>query len=291
MILTTRRLILREFVPEDWRPVLGYQSDPRYLRYYEWEGRTEADARAFVQRFLDWQAEEPRLRFQLAVTLARDGRQIGNCGVRLERADALVGELGYEIAPTCWGLGYATEAARAMVHFGFQELGLHRIWGHTVAENIASQRVMEKLGMCHEGRLRENERFKGRWWDTVIYGILAREWQKFREKEAAMPSQEVDQEKVAGALPDVIQRLIASLEAGQTFDEGINAVAASRENVLADAFGAMMAEVQEGVSRREAIRNMAERLDVPELTALIEDLVEADEEGAPIAEVLKAQLK
>ena len=291
MILTTRRLILREFVAEDWRPVLSYQSDPRYLRYYEWEERTEGDARAFVQRFVDWQMEEPRLRYQLAVTLARDGRLIGNCGVRLERAGALVGELGYEIAPTHWGLGYATVAARAMVRLGFQELGLHRIWSHTVAENLASRRVMEKLGMCCEGRLRENERFKGRWWDTVIYGILVRDWQEAREKEATMLSQEVNREQILEALPGVIERLIASLEAGQTFDEAVNEIASTADNVLAEAFGAMMAEVQQGVPRREAMQKMAQRLDVPELTALVEGLVGADEEGKPIAEVLKAHLK
>jgi RimJ/RimL family protein N-acetyltransferase len=292
MILTTRSLILRDFTAEDWRPVLGYQSDPHYLRYYEWAGRTEAEVQAFVQRFLDWQAEEPRLKFQLAVTLAGDGRLIGTCGVRLERAAAQVGELGYELAPTFWGLGYATEAAREMVRFGFEELGLHRIWGDTVAANDASRRVMEKLGMCCEGQLRENKRFKGRWWDTVIYGILAREWQQAREKEATMLSQEVDQEQIVGALPGVIEQLIAALEAGQTFDEAIKKVAATPDNAfqLAEAFGAMMAEVQEGVPRREAIQNMAARLDVPEVTALIEGLVEADEEGAAIIEVLRARL-
>jgi ribosomal-protein-alanine N-acetyltransferase len=291
MILTTRRLSLREFVAEDWRLVLSYQSDPRYLRYYEWAERTEGDARAFVQRFVDWQMEEPRLRYQLAVTLTRDGQLIGNCGIRLERAEALVGELGYEIAPSHWSLGCATEAARAMVGLGFQELGLHRIWGHTVAENLASCRVMEKLGMCCEGRLRENKNFKGRWWDTVIYGILVRDWQGTRETEATMLSQEVNQEQISEALPSVIERLIESLDAGQTFDEAINEIAATPDNVLAEAFGAMMAEVQDGVPRREAIQKMAQRLDVPELAALVEGLVGADEEGKPIEEVLKAHLK
>lgn len=176
MKLTTERLILREFVAEDWPAVLAYQSDPRYLRYYEWTERTEADARSFVQRFVEWQAEEPRLKYQVAITLAEDGTLIGNCGVRLAEAGAEVGDLGYEIAPATWGRGYATEAAEAMVRFGFEELGLHRIWSHTVAENAASQRVMEKLGMRCEGRLRETQWYKGRWWDTVVYGILEEEW-------------------------------------------------------------------------------------------------------------------
>jgi ribosomal-protein-alanine N-acetyltransferase len=288
MILTTQRLILREFVAEDWPPVLSYQSDPRYLRYYAWKKRTEADARAFVQRFLDWQGKEPRLKFQLAVLVAKDGQLIGNCGVRLDRAEALVGELGYEIAPTHWGLGYATEAARAMVSFGFEELGLHRIWGYTVAENVTSRRVMEKLGMAYEGRLRENERFKDRWWDTVICGILAREWQETREKEAVMPSLELNQVQIQEALPGVFEQLIVSLGAGQTFDEAISRVAAMPDNVLAEAFGVMIAEVQEGASRREAMQRMSQRLDVPELTALTEGLVQADEEGTPIVDVLRA---
>jgi ribosomal-protein-alanine N-acetyltransferase len=176
MKLTTQRLILREFAAEDWPAVLAYQSDPRYLRYYEWTGRAEADVQAFVQRFLGWQAEEPRSKYQLAITLAGDGRLIGNCGVRLAEAGAEVGDLGYEIAPAYWGQGYATEAARAMVRFGFEKLRLHRISGQTVAENVASQRVMDKLGMCCEGRLRETQWYKGRWWDTVVYGILAEEW-------------------------------------------------------------------------------------------------------------------
>lgn len=106
-----------------------------------------------------------------------------------------------------------------------------------------------------------------------------------------MPSQEVNREQIVGALPGVIEQLIASLEAGQTFDEAISAVVATPDNALAEAFGAMMAEVQEGVSRREAIQKMAQRLDVPELTALIEGLVKADEEGTSVVEVLKVQLK
>lgn len=176
MKLTTQRLVLREFVAEDWPAVLAYQSDPRYLRYYEWTERTEADVLTFVQRFVDWQTEEPRIKYQLAITLPEDGRLIGNCGLRLAEAGAKVGDLGYEIAPIYWGQGYATEAATEMLRFGFGELGLHRIWSHTVGENVASQRVLEKLGMRYEGRLRETQRYKGRWWDTVVHGILAEEW-------------------------------------------------------------------------------------------------------------------
>ncbi|MGD8794181.1 MAG: GNAT family protein [Anaerolineae bacterium] len=176
MVITTPRLVLREFVKDDWPAILAYQSDPRYLQYYAWTGRSGDDVRAFVARFIDWQRASPRYRFQLAITLAASGRLIGNCGLRLDEAAGREGELGYELDPAHWGQGYATEAAGAMVRLGFEELDLHRIRAWTVAENAASRRVLEKLGFRLEGLLRENRWFKGRWWDTALYGILESEW-------------------------------------------------------------------------------------------------------------------
>lgn len=176
MLLTTARLILREFVAEDWPAVLAYQSDPRYLRYYHWTGRTPAEVQAFVGMFLAQQQVEPRLKRQLAVTLKDTGELIGNCGLRLDTADAIQGDMGYELNPNHWGHGYATEAARAMVNVGFATLGLHRIWSWCIADNVASARVLTKVGLQLEGRLRENEYFKGRYWDTLMFGLLAAEW-------------------------------------------------------------------------------------------------------------------
>lgn len=176
MIRVTSRLVLREFVPDDWRPVLAYQSEPDYLRYYSWTGRTPADAQAFVQQFIDWQREEPRYRYQLAITLPETGELIGNCGLRLEHPGAQEGDIGYELAPAYWGNGFATEAARSMLALGFGELRLHRIWAWCIAENTGSARVLEKIGMQREGHHRDKEWFKGRWWDTYTYAMLAREW-------------------------------------------------------------------------------------------------------------------
>lgn len=172
MFLYTPRLILRDFVAGDWPAVLAYQRDPRYLRLYEWEDRTEDDVKRFVQMFVDQQRDQPRTRFQLAVTLKADGRLIGNCGIRLNGVDSHAAEIGYEVAPDEWGRGYATEAARAIVRFGFEELGLHRIGAWTVADNTASIHVLEKLGMTLEGRLRDYERYKGRYWDVLMYGMI-----------------------------------------------------------------------------------------------------------------------
>jgi len=92
----------------------------------------------------------------------------------LERRE---GNIGYELDPVYWGRGYATEAARAILAFGFQDLGLHRIWADCVAENTSSAHVLEKLGMRREAQFREREYFKGRWWDGLVYAILDYEWQ------------------------------------------------------------------------------------------------------------------
>lgn len=176
MMLTTERLLLREFAEDDWQAVLAYQSDPRYLRSSSWTHRTEEDAREFVRRFIAWREEQPRAKFQFAIVLPEEGRPIGNCGLRMAAPDARQADIGYELDPRHWGRGYATEAAHALLAFGFGELGLHRAWAQCLAENAASARVLEKLGMRREGHLRENEWFKGRWWDTLLYAILDREW-------------------------------------------------------------------------------------------------------------------
>jgi ribosomal-protein-alanine N-acetyltransferase len=178
MIIETPRLRLREFVTDDWPAVLAYQSDPRYLTYYAWTGRTEADVRAFVSQFVAWQASVPRLKYQLAVTLRDGGELIGNCGVRLEGPGSRTADFGYEIAPVQWGRGYATEAARAMVGFGFEGLGLQWIWGECVSENAASRRVMEKLGMHCQARPWQTQWIKGQWWHTVACGVLVDDWRQ-----------------------------------------------------------------------------------------------------------------
>ena len=175
MELITERLILREFVAEDAVAVLAYQSDPRYLPYNRWTDRRLEDVEAFVGMFLNQQRERPRIKYQLAITHKPDGVLIGNCGVRKQAADAVEAELGYELAPSHWGHGYATEAARAMLKFAFQELRVHRVAAWCIADNTASARVLERLGMRLEGRLREKENFKGRRWDSLIYGILESE--------------------------------------------------------------------------------------------------------------------
>ena len=176
MEIKTTRLLLREFEESDWRAIMEYHSLQEYLRYYPWTERNEEDSRSFIQQFIDWQGEEPRLKYQLAATLLANRTFIGSIGVRVTNREAGEAELGIELNPYYWHKGYAFEAAQVMLRLAFRDLDLHRIWAQCVTDNIAVRRLLEKLGMHKEGVMRHNQRFKSRWWDTIYYGILKEEW-------------------------------------------------------------------------------------------------------------------
>ncbi len=108
------------------------------------------------------------------VTLG-DGRLIGAAGLDVAE-EACQATLGYCLSARAWGRGYATETARALVGFGFDVLLLHRIQAGCDPENAASARVLEKVGMTLEGRLRDDARIRGEYRDTLVFGILEHEW-------------------------------------------------------------------------------------------------------------------
>lgn len=182
MEIVTERLTLREYSIDDWRDVLAYQSDPVYLRYYPWLDRSEASVKDFIQQFITTKGEDPRLMYQLAITINGNHRVVGSAGIRLESPESTSGDIGIELSPEHWGKGLAAEAGRAILRFGFEDLSLHRVWARLIADNTRSVRLVERLGMLQEGRLRENEWFKGRWWDTLVYGMLDYEWYTRQEQ-------------------------------------------------------------------------------------------------------------
>ncbi|HEX5838673.1 MAG TPA: GNAT family protein [Anaerolineales bacterium] len=101
MKLETERLILGDFVADDWQRVLEYQADPLYLRYYEWTAadRTPETVQEFVGWFLDHQKQQPRFTFQLAVILKSDNLLIGNCGIRMDSPSGFQADIGTNRIP------------------------------------------------------------------------------------------------------------------------------------------------------------------------------------------------
>ena len=174
--LETERLLLRELVQEDWAAVHRYGSDPEVSRHMDWGPNTEEDTTAFLAMVLATQRAQPRVDFQLAVVLKHDDRLIGACTLVFTDVPSREASLGYAYERAAWGQGYATEAARAMLAFGFGELGQHRIWATCAPANVGSSRVLEKIGMQREGYLRDHRWMKGHWRDSLLYAILEPDW-------------------------------------------------------------------------------------------------------------------
>ncbi|HQR17204.1 MAG TPA: GNAT family N-acetyltransferase [Gemmatimonadales bacterium] len=170
--LATGRLVLRPFAPAD-------AGDVQRLA-----GAREIAATTLTvpHPYPDGAAEEwiathagawvERRGLTLAVTLREDGALVGAVGLALVMADRRA-ELGYWIGVPWWNRGFATEASRALLDFGFGTLGLHRIMARHMARNEASGRVMQKLGMLREGTLRHHVLKWGTFEDLVVYAVLA----------------------------------------------------------------------------------------------------------------------
>lgn len=172
--LRTGRLLLRGFSPAD-APRVRELAGAREVAAttltiphpYE-DGMAEAWIRGHAA------AWEQRGRLSLAVTTEADGL-VGCIGLSVV-PDHGHGEIGYWIGVPYWNRGFATEAAGAVLDHGFGELGLHRVVARHFTGNPASGRVLRKLGMVHEGTLREHVRRWGRFEDLECYAVLEHEW-------------------------------------------------------------------------------------------------------------------
>lgn len=174
--LETQRLILRDLTKSDWQGVHNYASDPEVVRYLPFGPNSEEDTKSFLQREIKSQRQQPRQHFTLAITLKDDKQFIGTCRISITNPEKLEGDIGYCIGKEFWGQGYATEAARKLLNFGFQQLNLHRIFATSDPKNTLSMRILVKIGMRQEGYLREYEWVKGEWRNSLLYAILEREW-------------------------------------------------------------------------------------------------------------------
>lgn len=168
--LETDRLIVRPFTPDDWSAVHAFTSDPATMHFMP-EGVLDADqTRAFINENMGAEAQHH------AVILKADNQLIGHI-VFHPWFSARIYEIGWVLNPRYHRQGYTTEAAAALLRYGFETLDVHRVIATCQPENPASYRVMEKLGMKREGHLRQRiERPDGVWWDEYFYALLEDEW-------------------------------------------------------------------------------------------------------------------
>jgi [ribosomal protein S5]-alanine N-acetyltransferase len=178
MQLETPRLLLRDFVMGDWADLHAYSSDPLVVRYMSFEPNTATQAQEHLKWCIAMAQEQPRRIYELAVVLKDELRVIGTCTLALHPHERRKAAFSYLFNRQYWGQGYATEAMRVLITFGFSTLDLHRVEDTCDARNYASARVMEKLGMQREGCLREAIWDDGRWYGEYIYAVLDHEWQQ-----------------------------------------------------------------------------------------------------------------
>ncbi|HCU50730.1 MAG TPA: GNAT family N-acetyltransferase [Micromonosporaceae bacterium] len=166
------RLRLREFSVADAEAYLSLITHPDVFDSILDEERATLDMVVTLLTERHRAAQETdRKVYELAVTL--DGRLIGSCGLSNFHVANRRAELGYLIHPEQQRKGYASEAAKLIIQFGFRELGLHRIEATTAPNNAGSSRVLEKIGMTYEGLSRDYRRVRGVWRDSLRYAILA----------------------------------------------------------------------------------------------------------------------
>jgi RimJ/RimL family protein N-acetyltransferase len=175
--ISTSRLLLRPFRPDDLDALHAIQSREDVTRYLYWDPRSRAEvAEKLAERTAMTAIRKEGDSLLLAVTLRDSGTLIGDVNLWWLSEEHRQGEIGFVFHPDHHGHGYGGEAATEMLRLGFEGLGLHRIIGRADGRNTASARLMEKLGMRREAHLVENEFVKGEWTDEVVYAMLAREW-------------------------------------------------------------------------------------------------------------------
>ena len=173
MELNSIRLKLQEITESDIEQIHELNSHPEVdefntLRIPENMEVTEKNVRSIIEE----QKAESRKSYDWKIIRKDSGEFIGMAGITLSANRFKLGEIYYDLLPSQWGQGFATEVARALINAGFNELHLHKVEAGVATENIRSIRVLEKSGMTREGLRRKILPIRGEWKDNYHYAIV-----------------------------------------------------------------------------------------------------------------------
>jgi ribosomal-protein-alanine N-acetyltransferase len=178
-LLTTDRLLLRDFSDDDAADILRFRGDREVQKYNTEPMRDTAEARGLIRTMHAWFVT--RQAIQWGITLRDEDRVIGICGIHDLSRRHRRAYVGYDLTREHWGRGLASEAMRAVVRFGFEQLDLNRLEAITIAENARSIRLLERLGFLLEGVRREYSlEDDGEFHGSAIYGLLRSEYEAAR---------------------------------------------------------------------------------------------------------------
>jgi [ribosomal protein S5]-alanine N-acetyltransferase len=173
--ISTPRLLLRPLQVADAPALLQIFADPKVMRYWStppWESVEQAHK--MVNTDLHAMAAGEHLRFGLQ--RLEDNTLIGMCTLFAFFQQSRRAEVGYALASAAWGRAYMDEALRALLRYGFDDLGLNRVEADIDPRNEASARSLERLGFKREGLLRERWIVGDEISDTALYGLVQRDW-------------------------------------------------------------------------------------------------------------------
>ncbi len=179
--MLTKRLRLRPFSRGDVDAVYAYRSLPEVAEYlFDLPMSHEECAEAVRARTTQIAFAGEGDKILLAIERQADNRLIGEVSLIWRSVADQQAEVGYIIHPDAQGQGYATESTGALLAFAFDIVGIHRIYARCDARNLASAKVMQRLGMREEAHFREHTHFKGRWDEELICALLEDEWRARR---------------------------------------------------------------------------------------------------------------
>ncbi|MGW6062730.1 GNAT family N-acetyltransferase [Streptomyces sp. NPDC055189] len=173
---SSARLGLREFASADVQAVLAVYGSPAATEHLSFEPRNREQVEQIVARSIAAAAATPRTEYALAVVEQEAAELIGFGRLALDPHQPRAATMGFALRPDKWGQGYGVELVRLLLGVGFNDLGLHRIWGARSPLNEASAKTMAAVGMVEEGTIREHVLKAGEWRDSVVHAILDREF-------------------------------------------------------------------------------------------------------------------
>ena len=171
------RVTLRAYAMDDLDAFSDMCGRDDVTRYLYWGSRTREESRtSLVRKVGETGFGDVDETLSLAVSRNDDGAYLGEVILHMIDAGSRGAEFGFLFHPDHHGQGYAGEAARAMLELAFGTLGLHRVIGRCDARNVASARLMRRLGMRQEAHFLSNEFVKGEWCDELDFALLEDEW-------------------------------------------------------------------------------------------------------------------
>ncbi|PKL66007.1 MAG: N-acetyltransferase [Methanomicrobiales archaeon HGW-Methanomicrobiales-3] len=174
--IPTERLVLEDLTAADLPDLRRIATDRGLMKYVLLWLENDEQIEAFLKDAIDEAAKERRMDYVLAVRDPATGKFAGLTFIEIDRELTSTAEVGFVLLPEYCRNGYGSEILHAFLKFGFDELGMHRVYGKCDELNIASARLLEKGGLTYEGTLREHVWLRDHWRSTRYYGILEEEW-------------------------------------------------------------------------------------------------------------------